>query len=320
MAQLININYFHYNRNFFPLLKHFLNKIKYENKTKFIFNILTNPSYNQYFQEETKTIDFNCHIYNFNYGFNYPNKIAWSTSQSVPYSIKIDEDCFVSNHVFDYMIENIELLKDNDIQMMTGIVSNGIPTVDDFIENYLTDGQKDEIYKLFLGTEFDKSCNEINPYTDDSYLHLNEYTIKAETWNKDNFYQGVNKITHSYKGIHPARLNKQVQLRLLDFICENPNKFLTRNNYSVSEMNRPYFCDTFYAIETKKWYESNYQRSITGEPFSEIPLNEYRWKNDLKMLKINNGFVIHTLYNSVKNYKELEQEYYNKLCSELINE
>jgi len=98
---MITINYLAHDRsnNFWNITKHFLNLIKEQNKSKIRVNILT--THNADF-EILDGIETN--IVSFNSGYNYMSKIQYAVSQNTEYSVKLDEDCFIGNHVWDYMI------------------------------------------------------------------------------------------------------------------------------------------------------------------------------------------------------------------------
>ena len=59
--------------------------------------------------------------------------------QSDKYAVKLDEDCFIPNHVWDYIIENIDVLDDEDNFVLTPMLSNGIPHTDRFVESFIKD-------------------------------------------------------------------------------------------------------------------------------------------------------------------------------------
>ena len=145
---MITINYLAHDRstNFWNITKYFLNRIKEENKREIRVNILS-----------THTADFErldgieTNIVLFNSGYNYMAKVEYALSQDTKYSVKLDEDCFIGNHVWDYMIENVKVLDSDDNFILAPLLSNNIPLVDRFIESFVTDESvKEQIYSDFL--------------------------------------------------------------------------------------------------------------------------------------------------------------------------
>ena len=130
--------------------------------------------------------------------------------------IHIDEDCFINNHIWDYMIENVSILEDENNLAIAPILSNNIPLVDNFIENFIIDSEvKGKIYKNFLNQNMPNGLWGVD------YSPLNDYTINADSWIPANFYDGVSKLNHFYKGIHPIRICAEAQVILNDYIMNN---------------------------------------------------------------------------------------------------
>ncbi len=136
MNKLITINYLSHDRlAFHELTFHFLSKIKEENKAKIVLNILASKENN--WSEICSKLGIECNIYIINSGSNYLDKIRIAVNSNTEYSVKLDEDCFISNHVWDFMIENIDAVISEDVLLVSPIMSNNIPSCDYFINDYI---------------------------------------------------------------------------------------------------------------------------------------------------------------------------------------
>ncbi len=288
---MITINYLAHERSktFWKISKYFLNLIKEENKSKIKFNILSTG-----FSDFEKLDGIETNIVIFNDGYNYMDKINYALSQDTKYSVKLDEDCFIGNHVWDYMIENVDCLESEDNLLLAPLLSNNIPLVDQFIESFVSDESiKKQIYNYFLKRDMPNGLWGVD------YSPLNKYTLQADFWNPSAFYEGVNEINHYYKGIHPIRICAEAQIILNEYIVNNFDKITSRQNYSIQEFNCPYYTNSVFVIKTDDW------RKIVSMPaydaFDEVSLNVFKQIYNKKVFYVKNGFSLHLTYNTIHN-------------------
>lgn len=288
---MISINYFSNNRlNFFDLTFHFFNKIKNENKEKIKINILSNSSNYDFFNEKIRGYELPINVIKFNDGFNYTDKLNFSISQDTEYSIKLDEDCFINNHVWDYMIENCSVLDNPENLLVTPLLSTTIPSCDLFIDNFLNEEESKIIKDCFLKQQMPVGLFDVD------YSPLNETTINAEYWDYKKYYEILNNIPTDTKGMHPMRISYNAQTKINEFILNSYSKIINKNNYSFVEIDTPYFTNNLFLIKTKLWKDII---NSNGQTYDEIPISNYHRKNGTKILFVNNGFGIHTMYNTI---------------------
>jgi hypothetical protein len=296
---MITINYLSHNRKnfwkYWEITSHFLNKIKPENKSKIKLNILSTKDCNW-----GNNIDgINFEIYTFpDVELNYMQKINVALDETNKYSVKLDEDCFISNHVWDYIIENINVLDDEDNFILTPMLSNGIPHTDRFVESFIDDEDvRKKIYECYLNQEM-----PVGLWGAD-YSPLNAHTINANTWNSNAFFEGVSKLNTYLKGIHPIRICANAQLLLNNYIVENFKRLISKHDYNIKEFTEPYYTTSTFIIKTEDW------RKLLDigayDSFDEIQLNLYKEKYNKKFLYIENGFGIHTIYNTMYGNKNI---------------
>jgi hypothetical protein len=290
---MITIHYLPHARpvEYAQLTFHYLNKIKPENKKKIKLNILaTNDTdWSRYLDPDIQT-----QIIIFPFNGNYLNKVKLASQDSNPYSVKLDEDCFMSNHVWDYFIENIHILESDENLLLSPLVSTNIPLVDEFIESYITDEEvKNKLYEHFRNRLMPNDLWGVD------YSSLNKNTIESDKWNPDEYYESVWKIDHYYRGIHPIRISVESQLLISDYIFNTTDRFFAKHDYSIKEFNRPYFTNNIFAFKTKDWGKI---LQMPNDGFDEVPLNEYKNQEKKKCFYIDNGFCMHPMYNTVFGY------------------
>jgi len=296
---MITINYLSHNRKnfwkYWEITSHFLNKIKPENKSKIKLNILSTKNYN--WENDIDGIEFEVHTFP-DVELNYMQKINVALEETNKYSVKLDEDCFISNYVWDYIIENIDILDDEDNFILTPVLSNGIPHTDRFVESFIDDEEvRKKIYESYLNQKM-----PVGLWGAD-YSPLNVHTINANIWNSNAFFEGVSKLNTYLKGIHPIRICANAQLLLNNYIVENFKKLISKHDYNIKEFTEPYYTTSTFIIKTEDW------RKLLDigahDSFDEIQLNLYKEKYNKKFLYIENGFGIHTIYNTMYGNKNI---------------
>lgn len=296
---MITINYLSHQRRdyqkYWEITSYFLNKIKPENKDKVKINILATKS----FDWESYLVGFDFQVIVFpDVELNYMQKINVALEETNKYSVKLDEDCFISNHVWDYIIENIDVLDDEDNFILTPMLSNGIPHTDRFVESFIKDPwMVGAIYRNYLNQEMPDGLWRAD------YSPLNEYTLNAQTWDSKAFFEGVSNLNTYLKGIHPIRICAKAQLLLNNYIVENFDRLMSKHDYNIKEFKEPYYTTSTFIIKTENW--KKLLEVGAHDSFDEIQLNLYREKYNKKFLYIENGFGIHTIYNTIYGNKNI---------------
>lgn len=236
---------------------------------------------------------------------DYMSKIQFAISREHPFSIKMDEDCLMLSESWDRFFSLVENMTEKDL-FCTGAISNGIPSCDFFINNFIPEA-KEELDKKFAETKFIRMGAA-------NYSLLNQDYPAG--WNSDKFYESVWKINHYYMGIHPVRYNFDAAYRLNDYILANPIKSMTPINAEIIRdvKKYPYFCNSFFGIRTEDWKTIVSRIDLFVDPFEEVPLNRYRHETNRNMVMDTGIPILHTMYNWSMNW-----EYENSLIKEIIN-
>lgn len=294
---MITINYFsHVGKShrfdlneYWEITSYFLNKIKPENKDKIFLNILATKEYD--WSSSLKNIKHR--VYKFpSVDLNYMQKVDIAVKNSEKYAIKLDEDCFISNYVWDFFIENITVLDDEKNFILTPMLSNGIPHTDRFVESFILDESiKQKIYSCYLKQKMPNGLWGVD------YSSLDEYTVNALEWNSENFFMGVSMLNTPIKGIHPIRICAEAQITMNNYILKNFNRIMSEHDYYIKEFKEPYYTTSSFAIKTEDW--KNILEKKQYDSFDEISLNLYGSESKKKFLYVQNSFSIHTMYNTI---------------------
>lgn len=310
MKNKISINFILHERyNYFiNNIKEFI-KLKKDSKDKLIINLLV--SFES--QNLKQTVDFlkingiKVNAFKINGNNNYMYKIYTALENSGEYSISIDEDIFIPCNVWEYFINNISILDDNENLFLSPIVTNGIPSVDLFTKYFLNDDENNKLENIYLKTYIPNIWGV-------DYDILKENTINAKKWDSNYFYKNVNKIDHYYKGVHPVRFSYEAQKFLNDICISNIKKIVNCNDFSLLKIKRPYFCNSVFGIKTDTWKCILKDASLMKDSFDEVPLNLYMRENNLNMVFIDKGVAFHPSYNTVNvfgyDYSNLSNDFF----------
>jgi len=320
----ITINYLSHKRlEYSALTFHYLNKIKSENKRKIRLNILASVNDNWTDRcDALKDIDYQVSIANEG-EHNYLDKLSVALGSGSPYSIKLDEDCFVNNYIWDYLIENISELDNEENLLLSPIFTNHIPSCDLFIEGFIKDiSVKDEIHSCFLNQRMPNGLWGVN------YESLDSSTIHAKKWLPHEFYKAVKALPTPFKGIHPLRISAEAQRAINEYVVNNIDIINQPQSYSWIEFDSPYFTNNFFAIKTDVW--ADILRGQCPDAYDEVCLNIYKEKANRKILFINNGVGVHLMYNTVfgnqnpwgigmEDGEKYEKNVYHRLAESIVS-
>jgi hypothetical protein len=317
--KLITINYLANERTqYFKPIFNQLIKIKDENKQKINVNMLVSKPHDNNIDIKLLTdngIEAQI-IYLPDSGRHYMCKVENAVKIANKYIISLDEDVFLNNHIWDYMIENCDILDDDKNLLFSPLLSTGIPTVDWFIEQFFNEEERNLIFNKFKNTYIEENhctppgCGVLNKCTVD---------LSNKDWDKEYFYREVHKMETYYKGIHPVRVSDENQSLLVDMVLEHKDRLLKKMDYElVFNNDRPYFCNNIYMIKTSTYRKIIEDESLFVDKFDEVPVNEFRKMNNLNMVFIKNSFGVHPSYNwiGMERYTELADKFFRGMENE----
>jgi hypothetical protein len=252
---------------------------------------------------------------------NYRRKIRWATSQNFEYSIKMDEDCFMNQYMWEFMINHAFALDDPQNLMISPVLSNGIPSCEFFIHDILTEAEQSGMYKSFQQHKFAEVWNM-------DYSILNECTVDCyEPWTTNRWFETLDKIDTPLKGIHPIRFSPNAHFILNLYVLAHIREFLENHNFYFHGFKSPYTCNSIFLAKTKLWHDTFHDKSLCDRAakqlgtwayaFDEIQLNEYRHLNDMNVLFIRGGFGIHSMFNTLYKFDSRARDYENNFVQQL---
>jgi hypothetical protein len=308
----ITINYLANERTqYFKPMFNQLIKIKDENKKKINVNMLVSKPHDENIDIKLLTdngIEAEI-IYLPESGRHYMCKVENAVKIAGDYIISLDEDVFLNNHIWDYMIENCDILDDDKNLLFSPLLSTGIPTVDWFIEQFFDEEERNLLFEKFKNTYImESNC------TPPGCGVLNKCTIDSDKeWDSEYFYEETKKLATHYKGVHPVRVSEELQSLLVDLVLKHKNKLFEKMDYELFFNNdRPYFCNNVYMIKTSTYRKIIDDASLFVDKFDEVPVNTFRKIHDLNMVFIKNSFGVHPSYNwiGMDRYTELADKFF----------
>ena len=285
---------------------------KSEMKDKWTLYVLTHESDTKFYEEYLKDTEITYKIDQVNPDNNYMTKVQtaskFARDSNIPYLMKCDNDIYLSSHVLDYMIANLNLLDTGSFLTLGPSLSTGIPSVEYFRKSFLSDTTNRALEALFSKT---------NMYDRDgvSYSKLNKHTtLSTSPWNPSEFFDSVRQIDHYYKGCHPVRFNEQSIKFINNYIIDRTDKVFEKSDYSIIEdKSSPYLCDSIFCIKTSTYIDIINDESLFVDPYDEVPLNRYCWNNNMGHLFVKNGLAVHINYNWNHNIQQYEKNFTKQL-------
>ncbi len=284
-----------------------LNESIYKDKWKII--ILTSSNNASFYKNilDVTNINHSEYVFCSPMPHNYLEKvnfaINYAKENDFPYMMKCDNDIFIRGRTLDYMIDNLYLLEDSNNLTIGPTISNGIPTVEYFSKQFLSDNEINILEKYYLQTIFWDLCGEM-------FSKLNQFTLYSDIWDIDSFLIFLNNNYKYYKGIHPIRFNEDANKYLNSCIINNKKKFYDDKELSIIKDNSsPYLCNNLFCIKTNIYEKIINDKDLYIDAFDEVPLNRYNSNNNLNHIFIKNGFGIHMYYNFTNNYISYEKEF-----------
>lgn len=292
---------------------HFVNLLKKSlKKHEWTLLVLTHSNDSEYYDNELNNSLINYSIFNVsptndNYMVKIKYGIEYAEKENIPYSMKCDNDIYLKANTLDYMIDNLSILDNKKHLTLSPILSSGIPTVEYFIDQFLSEDEKYKINEHFIKSFFHNRDGA-------NYSDLNKHTLGSTIWNKNNFFNDVKNIDHDYKGVHPIRVNYESIDYLNNCILNNKDNFFKSEPTSlILNDSSPYLCDSIFCIRTDTYKKIINDTTLFVDDYDEVPLNKYAWKESMNHVFVENGFAIHILYNWYNNLYEYESNFTKKL-------
>ena len=242
-----------------------------------------------------------CSIINFDpsSGQNYLNKLKYAIEKNHEYTIKYDEDCLITSGGWDRLLDGIFSMSASEL-LYSGVVSNGIPTVELFLE-YHANKIKNQVYDMFNSFKFNSSHLS---YLGIPSMYADYFNSTIDSWDPAVFYKKVSEFNYHYRGIHPVRMSFEISKTINDFIVDNFNCSMMEKNLDVirDDKKYPYICNNVYGIKTEDLKTIFSRSDLFVDVFDEVPINRYRHEQNKNLVFDCGVPILHTLYNATNNF------------------
>lgn len=311
--ELLQINLFCSKISRFDFTKKMVDEIlKIKDKTKIklcIYGELNNINlWKDYFT--TNKPSFNIELICFA-DSHYPSKVSHAHKTTYEYSCKMDDDILMSHHVWEFILDNLDKISKKH-PVIAPIFTNGIPSADMFVDDFLSEEDRKIAHKYFLTEYIDENEWGLN------FSNINKNISLMKRWCGKEYWRMVTDVNTEWdtrplpwyyymvRGVHPARYSRDYNIFIADKIIENKNKFFEKQNYRLETYEAPYFCNNLFFCRTEFWKES-FKLFSDGWDEGQLTL-----KMDLEKsspLYIRNGFAIHMAYGMTRGQQEIENYY-----------
>ena len=269
-------------------------------------------AWKRYFTENKPNFDVRIYQYG---NSNYLDRVKNAHSTECPYSCKLDDDVLISRHVWDYIIENLDLISDEH-PIIAPVLTNGMPSVDLFIRDFLSPEDLKTAHELLLSGSVMQNLWGLD------YSKINEKIHSMKTWNAREYWDFVSTVDTKWdinpvpwhyfnvRGVHPARFSAEFNLFIAQKVFENPNKFFGKNEYSLETFKAPYFTNNMFVSKTKYWVDT---LPLFDDGWDEGQLSLRMLMDNTSILYVKNGFGIHMAYGMTDKQMLIERTYIENL-------
>lgn len=242
---------------------------------------------------------------------DYMSRTRISMDTKCKYSSRLDDDILLSSYVWQFALDNIHILDDPRVGMISPILTTSTFSCEFFIDDFMSPTDQRNIRQLF------KHDNIIRNLWGTDYGPIVDFVNDALIWDPDMYFDVVNSLGIVFKGVHPIRFSDAANLFMCDRVATNIDKFFTKQDYRFELVKNRHDTHMAFMFRTDIWSEA---LKIQHDGFDEIPLNEYYKRNDLEVGYIRNGFGIHMAHGQIDSQSRIEDTYiktlnnYDSLC------
>lgn len=249
----------------------------------------------------------------------YMDKVSIVNQSEDPYMCKWDDDVFINRHVWDFMIDNIDILEDPKVGIVCPTLSNGIPSAGIFIDDFLTQQERDTVHKIFL------KDNVIADIWGSNHQDVYDAVSKMESWNDLDYWKIVdrnnpikNRNLAWYmiiaKGVHPSRFSYDYNMFLAKHAESNIDLIAQKRDMSFVKYKAPYVCNNLFLCKTELYKES---QKMFFDHWDEGQLTAYMNFHDKVPMFVKNCYGIHMAYGCTKGQKDIENYYIKNVFDKL---
>ena len=249
----------------------------------------------------------------------YSEKMEITKNLDSEYLCKWDDDVFINRYVWDYMIENVDVLKDPSVSILVPTLSNGIPTVELFIKDFLNKSEKEIVNNIFMKDNITPDIWGCN------YTKIINYINQLDSWDGDKYWEFVNSVDPTenrnlpwyfdiVKGVHPARFSYDYNMYIANHAINNKHLVLNNSNCYLEKYTTPYVCNNLF-ISTTEFYKE--AQTLFFDHWDEGQLTKLANNTNKSPIYVRNCYGIHMAYGCTENQKHIEDYYINNFFNKL---
>jgi hypothetical protein len=306
---------------FTKLALHQLTQISEKNKGLITLHVYFNNTMKDTWMEELthekyQDIDVVLHLMEKD---EYILKVPIAHSTDAMFSCKWDDDVLIGTPTWDYIIDNINVLNmDRNISVLAPQLTNGIPSVDRFMRDLLSDEEIDVANQMFLREGLKTHLDIWGA----DYRGVQTFIESMDSWDGDKYWEFVESynpiatrqhLPPNFKwarGVHPARFSYDFNMYIANKILKNKDKLYGKNNFYIETKETAYFCNNIFFTLSDYWRKSFV---ILQDGYDEGQLTVYAKANGMKPAYVRNSFGIHMAYGCTPQQGEIESFYLKEL-------
>jgi hypothetical protein len=250
---------------------------------------------------------------------DYVHKMAIAQQTQTEYICKWDDDVFINRYIWDYMIENVNILNNPNISVLAPTLSNGMPSIELFIKDFLTESETKLVNEMFIRDNIDPNIFGCN------YELVYNYISKLDSWNGDQYWEVIQSSNPTLnrnvpwfysivKGVHPGRFSYDYNMFIANHAIQNKNLILDKHEYYLDQYITPYFCNNIFIAKTKFYLDA---QKLFFDHWDEGQLTLFANELGKSPIYVRNCYGIHMAYGCTKNQHQIEMHYLTKLFNTL---
>lgn len=252
----------------------------------------------------------------------YLDKVRMAHQSTHKYTCKWDDDIYVNRDVWNYMIANRHIVDTPEISMLTPCLSNGMPSVDMFVEDFLNEEETEFAHKQFISDNIPPDIFGCN------YEAVYDFIKNTSQWDGKAYWTKVseNDPTHNrsglpwfytiVKGVHPARFSYDFNMFLAKHAESNLDKLRRSPDlYLDTTYPTPYLCDNLFISTTQFYIDS---QELFFDHWDEGQVNMLSQKRGQNIAYVRNCYGIHMAYGCTQRQKDIEKYYIDNVFTKML--
>ena len=238
-------------------------------------------------------------------GYDYKERTRICMESDQKYSIRIDDDLFISTPLWNFMLDTIdEVLSQEMVHAYSPLFSTAVPHIDLFTDDFLSATDKDQIESIYKKDGV--PATPWFPY--DDYVHVQKIIESMDKWDKNLFWKEVLNHRTVYQTLHPIKFSSDANIFLTDRILSNFDKILNEQEYecvAIAGMPNSHWTCT----RTANWKRAFAKFGGPHDAWDEMPMQCNERKYGMSSVFIKRGFAVHPCHASVPNREKIDEQY-----------